>query len=206
MLLVGLTGGIGSGKSTVAGLLAARGCIVIDADAFARDLLAPDGAALEDVLDEFGQDLLGPDGALDRRRLAAIVFDDEERRRRLEELMHPRIAEAISAELSRLASASDADRMIVVIDHPLLVETGRAGDHDAVVVVVADEGTRVARVAATRGLAPAEVRARVRAQVDDDARRAVATHVLVNDGTPAELERAVDALHEELQGLLVAGS
>ena len=202
MLLVGLTGGIGSGKSTVASLLSAHGCHVIDADAIARGLLAPGGAALGAVLDAFGHDLLGPDGRLDRRRLAAVVFSDPEARRRLEALTHPLVVAAISSELARLAAGADAERAIVVVDHPLLVETGQAARFDALVVVLADAESRIARVVAERGLAPDEVRARMDAQATDAERRAVATHLLTNDGSPEDLAREVGRLHGELRGIV----
>lgn len=202
MLLVGLTGGIGSGKSTVAALLSAHGCHVIDADAIARGLLAPGGAALGAVLDAFGHDLLGPDGLLDRRRLAAVVFSDPGARRRLEALTHPLVGAAISSELERLAAGADAQRAIVVVDHPLLVETGQAARFDALVVVLADADSRVARVVGERGLAPDEVRARIDAQASDAERRAVATHLLTNDGSPEDLAREVGRLHGELRDIV----
>jgi dephospho-CoA kinase len=199
VLLVGLTGGIGSGKSTVAALLASHGCDVIDADEIARGLLAPGGAALAPVLDAFGEGLAGPDGVLDRARLAAIVFADPEQRRRLESITHPLIADAIAERLGRLARRPGAEQAIVVVDHPLLVETGQVDRYDVLVVVLADASLRVERVVTDRGLTHDQVRARMAAQADDAARRAVATHVVVNDGSLEELSEAVAELHATLR-------
>ena len=201
MLLVGLTGGIGSGKSTVAAMLADRGAEVIDADAIARELLAPGGAALADVVAEFGTDILDGAGRLDRRRLAGIVFSDPERRRRLEGLTHPHVAQRIADELERLGADPGSASRIAVVDHPLIVETGQADRYDVLVVVLAPEALRVERVVAERGLDAAEVEARIRAQADDDRRLAVASHVLRNDGDLGALASQVAHLHGELVAL-----
>lgn len=193
MRVVGLTGGIGSGKSTVAALMRARGIPVIDADAVARDCVDPDGPVLPRIVARFGSDVLAPDGSLDRAALAAIVFADASARRDLEALTHPCIAAGIAAGLADLAASPDPPALVVV-EHPLLVEAGRTADVDVVVVVDAPLTARVARVVAGRGLTPPQVRARIASQVDDATRRAAADHVITNDGTPAELAAAVDAL------------
>ena len=199
MLLVGLTGGIGSGKSTVAALLAERGAVVIDADAIARDVVAAGSEGLAEVVAAFGAWVLAPDGSLDRPVLAARVFADEAARRRLEAIVHPRVAAEIAARIAHLV----ADRAlppdaVVVVDHPLIVETGQQGRFDAVVVVEADPEDRVARVVRARGLVPEQVRARMATQASDAERRHHATEVLTNDGDLAALREAAATLHARL--------
>lgn len=192
MLRVGLTGGIGSGKSAVARLLADRGAYVVDADRLAREVLRPGGAGFELVVREFGPQLVLPTGALDRARLAEVVFADPAARQRLEAIVHPLVRQAAADELRRL----DRDR-IVVEDVPLLVEAGLAGDYDVVVVVEAPAELRLARLAA-RGLPPADARARMAQQADDAARRAVADEILPNSGDLSQLAAAVDQLWTRL--------
>lgn len=197
MYLIGLTGGIGSGKSTVAARLAAHGCDVIDADAVAREVVEPGEPALEEIAERFGRDLLTSEGTLDRARLAARAFVDDAARAELERITHPRIAARIAEWIANLAG-SVPDGRLVVVDHPLLVETGQHRRFDAVVVVLADEELRLERLVEERGLSEDDVRARFRAQASDAQRRAVATHVIENDGTRPALDAAVDALYAEL--------
>ena len=191
MLRIGLTGGIGSGKSTVARLLAARGAVVVDADRIAREVLEPGTPGLAAVVDEFGPGVLADDGSLDRAALAAIVFSDDGARRRLDALVHPRVRQR-SAELMA-AAPPDA---VVVNDVPLLVETGQAGSYDLVLVVEADPETRVARLVG-RGLSERDARDRMAAQATDAERRAVADVVLDNSGTPEQLAEQVDRFWRE---------
>jgi dephospho-CoA kinase len=191
--VVGLTGGIGSGKSTVAALLRDRGLPVVDADLVARICTAAGSPVLAGIAARFGPAVLTADGGLDRSALAGIVFSDPSARRDLEALVHPCIAAGIDDALAVLA-AGDPPPDLVVVEHPLLVETGGAARVDTVVVVEAPLEVRVARTVAGRGLTEPDVRARAAAQVDDVARRAVADHVLVNDGDAAALAGAVDAL------------
>lgn len=199
MYLVGLTGGIGSGKSTVARRLRELGCAVVDADEVAREIVAPGEPALRELAEHFGREILRDDGSLDRSRLAGLAFADDDARAALDRITHPRIAARIAERVAELAAAEGADSAaVVVVDHPLLVETGQAGRFDAVVVVTADEDARAARLAASRDLTESDVRARMRAQATDLERRAVATHVIENDGSRDELLRAVDALHRRL--------
>ena len=186
MLRIGLTGGIGSGKSTVADLLAARGAVVIDADRIAREVVERGTPGLAAVVDAFGDRVLTPDGTLDRPALAALVFADPEARRRLDAIVHPLVRRR-SAELDA-AAPEDA---VVVHDVPLLVETGRWHPYDLVLVVVADPEVRVARLV-RRGLTAEDARARITAQATDEERRAVADVVLDNSGTPEELAAQVD--------------
>ena len=199
MLRIGLTGGIGSGKSTVAALLAERGAVVVDADRIAREVLEPGTPGLASVVTEFGPGVLTADGALDRAALAAIVFNDDDARRRLDGLVHPLVRRR-SAELVA-AAPPDA---VVVNDVPLLVETGGAGSYDLVLVVEADVETRVARLIG-RGLAESDARARIAAQATDEQRRAVADVVLDNAGTPEQLAAQVERFWVERVAPELAG-
>ena len=186
MLRIGLTGGIGSGKSTVSAQLAARGAVVVDADRIAREVVEPGTPGLAAVVDAFGADVLAADGSLDRAALAAVVFADPDARRRLDGIVHP----LVRARATELAAAAPADA-VVVHDVPLLVETGQASSYDLVLVVRADEEIRVARLV-QRGLTAEDARARMAAQATDDQRRAVADVVLDNSGTPDELTAQVE--------------
>ncbi|GAA5141464.1 dephospho-CoA kinase [Pseudonocardia adelaidensis] len=190
MLRVGLTGGIGSGKSTVARRLVARGALLVDSDVLAREVVAPGTDGLAEVAEAFGDGVLDAAGALDRPALAAVVFGDPAARERLNAIIHPRVRER-SAEL---IAAAPADA-VVVQDVPLLVENAMAPFFPLVVVVHADAEERVRRLV-RRGLAEADARARIAAQASDEARRAAADAGLCNDGTERDLEAAVDALWE----------
>ncbi len=188
MLMVGLTGGIGAGKSAVAGRLAEHGAVVIDADQLARAVVAPGTEGLAEVVAAFGAGVLDAQGALDRPALGRLVFGDEAARHRLEAIIHPRVR----ARTGELVAAAAPDA-IVVNDVPLLVETGIAGGYELVIVVLADEATRIERLRTTRGMTEAEARSRIRAQASDEQRRAVADIVLINDGTRDQLREQVDA-------------
>jgi dephospho-CoA kinase len=197
--LVGLTGGIGSGKSTVAALLAANGCDVIDADGVAREVVQPGEPALERLVDRFGRSILDGDGALDRAALARLAFADDDARADLDRITHPHIAARIAERIARLAAEEQPDEpRIVVVDHPLLIETGQAPRFDAVVVVLAPEQLRVERLV-DRGMDESDVRRRIAAQADDTARRAAATYVIDNDGDQQDLAARVRAVHDHLQ-------
>ncbi len=189
MLRVGLTGGIGSGKSTVARRLVERGAVLVDSDVLAREVVAAGSAGLAEVVAAFGEGVLGPDGELDRPALAAVVFDDPAARGRLNRIVHPLVGRR-SAEL---IAAAPADA-VVVQDVPLLVEGGMAPLFPLVVVVHVDAEERVRRLVGQRGMPEADARARIAAQADDAQRRAAADVWLVNDGSPADLAAAVDAL------------
>jgi dephospho-CoA kinase len=191
VLRIGLTGGIGSGKSTVAGLLAARGARIVDADRIAREVVEPGTPGLEAVAAAFGPGVLTPDGALDRPALAAVVFADAEARRRLDGIVHP----LVRARAAEVVAAAPPDA-VVVQDVPLLVETGQAGSYDLVLVVEADLDTRVRRLVG-RGVSEEDAHARIAAQATDDQRRAVADVVLDNSGTVEELEAQVERFWAE---------
>jgi len=192
VLMVGLTGGIGAGKSAVAKRLAERGAVVIDADRLAREVVAPGTDGLAEVVAAFGPEVLGPDGALDRPALGRRVFADDEARRRLESIVHPRVR----ARTAELVTAAPPDA-VVVNDVPLLVEAGLAPAYEVVIVVLAGERVRVDRLARGRGMTEEEAYARIRSQATDDERRAVADIVIVNDGSMEDLNARVDAVWAE---------
>ena len=195
MRIIGLTGGIGSGKSTVSGMLRALGATVVDADEAARAVVEPGQPALADIVAAFGQEVVGPDGRLDRRAVEARVFSDEAARRRLNAITHPRVREWMA---TRIADAGAAGAEIVVMDTPLLYEAGLdAGVAETVVVWVPQE-VQVQRAVA-RGMDESDVRARVAAQMPLDEKRDRATHVIDNSGTELETQREVDALWELLR-------
>jgi dephospho-CoA kinase len=191
VITVGLTGGIGSGKSEVSRLLAARGAVVIDADLLAREVVAPGTPGLERITAEFGPEVLQPDGSLDRAALGTRVFSDPESLARLNAIVHPLVGER-TAQLLQQARASGAD--VVVHDVPLLVENGLAEMYDAVVVVAANPQTQLDRLVRLRGMSEQEAQQRIDAQAPLEAKLAAARHVLRNDGPLDELAPQVDQL------------
>ncbi|MFO7592065.1 MAG: dephospho-CoA kinase [Acidimicrobiia bacterium] len=195
MLLVGLTGGIGSGKSTVARLLEERGAVVVDADAVAREVVEPGTPALAALVERFGDGVLAPDGTLDRPALASLAFLDEESRKDLEAITHP----AINEEFLRRMQAAPPDA-IVVCDVPLLAESeqARGRGYPIVLVVEAPEELRLARLEG-RGVSREDAERRMAAQASDEERRALATHVIDNSGDLAALEHQVAALWPDLE-------
>jgi len=197
--VVGLTGGIGSGKSALASMLADLGVPVIDADEVSRRCVEPGGPGLREVVSRFGPGVLAEDGTLDRAALAAIVFADETARRDLEGILHPCIRAGIDRDLDTLRALPQPPALVIV-EHPLLVETGGHTRVDAVVVVQAPSEVRVARLVADRGMSAEAVRSRMAAQADDAARRSVADHLVDND---ADLEALRARARELLDRLLV---
>ncbi|MBM9460550.1 dephospho-CoA kinase [Nocardioides sp. zg-536] len=191
---VGLTGGIASGKSTVSAVLAELGAVVIDADKIARDVVAKGTPGLAAVVEAFGPELLTADGELDRPKMGALVFGDAEQRRRLEAIVHP----LVFAEYAAREAAAPADA-IVVHDIPLLVESGRAGEFDAVVVVDAPTELQVERMVRDRGMSEEDALARIAAQATREQRRAVATHLIENTGTLEELRRRASEVFAALR-------
>ena len=189
MLRVGLTGGIGSGKSSVAARLAGLGAVVIDADRIAREVVEPGMPSLTAIRERFGPSVVSDDGILDRAGLGRIVFGDRAALRDLEAITHP----AIWARTAELFAAAPDDA-IVVHDMPLLVEAGMTGEYHLVLSVLTDTETRLRRLVEHRGLHEDDARQRIAAQADDDARRAAADVLLDNNGSPEDLTIAVDAL------------
>ena len=190
---VGLTGGVASGKSTVAAMLAELGAVVIDADALAREVVAKGTPGLASVVEEFGEELLAPDGELDRPAMGRLVFNDTAARRRLEAIVHPLVFERI-VELEEQAPPE----AVVVHDIPLLAENGRGGDFDAVIVVDAPEHLQVERMTGDRGWTEEDARSRIAAQATREERRAIATHVVENTGTRGDLRRRVAEVFAEV--------
>ena len=189
MRWVGLTGGIGSGKSAVATRLAELGAVIVDSDRLAREVVAPGTDGFDEVVEVFGPGVVAVDGSLDRAALGRMVFGDGAKRRRLEGIIHPRVR-ARAAEMA----ASAPEGVLVVNDVPLLVEAGLADSYEAVIVVFADERTRVERIVRARGMNEQEAKARIAAQASDEQRHAVADFEIYNDGTLEELRSKVDDL------------
>jgi dephospho-CoA kinase len=193
MLMVGLTGGIGAGKSTVAALLADRGAVVIDADRIAREVVEPGTPTLAKLVERFGPEILRADGALDRPKLAAVAFVDDETRKELEAITHPAIGEEF---LRRVAEApTDA---VVIHDVPLLVESKRGLEYACVIVVEAPLELRLDRLEA-RGVDRDDARRRIGLQATDEDRRKVATWVVDNAGDVAHLEKQISDIWIELE-------
>ena len=194
MLVVGLTGGIGSGKSTVAALLAARGAVVIDADQLAREAVVPGSPGHAAVVARFGPGVVAPDGSLDRRALAAAVFGDPVALADLNAIVHPLVRAAISRRLAQLEGTAP----VVVLEIPLLVESGRSYGASTVVVVDCPEEKALAGLVADRAMDEGDVRRRMAAQASRAERLAVADVVVDNSGSRAELEGQVDAVWARL--------
>jgi dephospho-CoA kinase len=194
VLRVGLTGGIGAGKSEVSRRLAAQGALVIDADAIAREVVEPGTAGLAAVIAEFGEGLLRPDGGLDRDRLGEVVFADPAKLERLNRIVHPLVAERM-AELEKAAGQDS----IVVHDVPLLAENDLSPGYDLVVVVDAPEQFQLERLLRQRRMTEEQARARMAAQASRQKRLAVADLVVDNSSSLAELDRQVGDLWTELR-------
>ncbi|MED7954189.1 dephospho-CoA kinase [Kitasatospora sp. NPDC058201] len=194
MLKIGLTGGIGAGKSEVSRLLAAHGAVIVDSDVIAREVVAPGTGGLKAVAAEFGAGVLAADGSLDRPALGAIVFADPERLAALNAIVHP-LVRARSAELEAAASP-DA---VVVHDVPLLAENGLAPLYDLVIVVDAEDGVRIDRLVRLRGMAEEEARARMAAQASRADRLAIADVVIDNSGPLTDLAPRVADVWSELK-------
>ncbi len=191
MLKIGLTGGIGSGKTAAAEQFARLGAEVIDTDVLSRELVAPGQPALEEIVDEFGADILTAAGELDRSRLREWIFANTEARERLEAILHPRIRSAM------LARAQQASAPYVVFVVPLLIETGQQALVDRVLVIDVAENTQRRRVAARDGLSEAQIDRVLAAQATQDRRLRAADDVIDNDGGRADLARQVEQLHQQ---------
>lgn len=200
MLLVGLTGGIGSGKSTVARMLERRGAVVFDADVLARQAVEQGTPAYRAIVERFGANILAPGGDLDREALASIVFADPAARRDLEAIVHPEVRRMF-AEASEAYRGTDA---VVVFSAPLLVETGMHTAFDVLIVVSTTERTQIERLMRDRGMSEEKIRARIAAQAPLEEKAAVADILIDNEGTLEELEAQVDRVWEDLRARAAA--
>ena len=196
MILVGLTGGIGAGKSTVSAMLAERGAVIVDADAIARDLQSPGSPVLDAMAERFGAQIINEDGSLDRAAVAGIVFNDEAALADLNAIVHP----AMQDEIQRQIDAQRATDRVVVLDFPLLGENPRAG-LAATIVVDIPVDVAVERLVEQRSMGVDDARARIASQISREERLAGATHVIDNSGDRASLEHQVDELWRELTSL-----
>lgn len=198
MVLIGLTGGIGSGKSTVARMCAQRGWRVVDADRIARDIVEPGQPALAELAQEFGQDILQEDGSLNRKELAHRAFVDTERTQLLNSITHPRIQEETQRQF---VAAREEAVDFTVYDMPLLVDNGLEGDMDFVIVVDVNPEERVRRLVKFRGLDEVDARKRINAQISDHERLAAATHVIDNNGTLKQLAERAAAVCDDIEAV-----
>ncbi|MBX7070967.1 MAG: dephospho-CoA kinase [Microthrixaceae bacterium] len=195
MILVGLTGGIGSGKSTVSAALAERGAVVVDADAIVHELQQPGQPVLAAMVERFGQDILFADGTLDRKAVAAIVFADPDALKALGEIVHP----SVQAEIFRRVTENEPTDNIVVLDIPLLAESGWEGLVGTIVVDL-DPELAVERLVAHRDYTEEDARARIANQASRETRLADAAFVIDNSGTIADLTPQIDACWEWIEG------
>jgi dephospho-CoA kinase len=200
MILVGLTGGIGSGKSTVSQMLASRGAVIVDADAITRELQAPGEPLLGVIADRFGHDVLAADGSLVREKLASIVFRDAEALADLNKIVHP----AVGREMARRIDEQRDTENIVVLDIPLLAENPRSG-LSGVIVVEIDPELALRRLVEHRGMSEADARARIERQTSLEKRREIADFILDNSGDKSSLESQVSEMWIWLQKLEHAG-
>lgn len=197
MLRVGLTGGIGSGKSEVSARLVRRGAVLVDADLIAREVVEPGTPGLAAVAAEFGPGVLRPDGSMDREAVGSVVFADPARLAALNAIVHPLVGRRMR-ELEEEAVRDRGEDAVVVFDVPLLAENGLAGQYDVVVVVDAPVELQLARLTGRRGMTEEAARARIAAQATRERRLALADHVVDNSGSPADLDARVDELWAEL--------
>ena len=200
MILVGLTGGIGSGKSTVSTLLAEKGAIIVDADAITRELQAPGQPLLSEIATRFGQEVVAADGSLDRQALALRVFGDAEALADLNKIVHP----AVGKEMNRRIDEQRDTGSVVVLDIPLLVENPRQG-LSGVIVVDVDIDTAVHRLVNFRSMSESDARSRIERQATREQRKAIADWVLDNSGSPEDLQKQVDEMWSWILTLDPAG-
>ena len=191
--LIGLTGNIATGKSTVARVLAGRGALVIDADLVAHEVMRPGGPAYADVVDAFGAEFLGANGSIDRTKLGAIVFHDPAALQRLEEIVHPSVLTEVDRRIA------EATTPVVVVEAIKLIEAGMHRQYDSLWVVTAPRSLQIARLVASRGMTKEEAATRVDAQPPQEEKAALADRVFLNDSTLAELEQQVNAAWAEVK-------
>jgi dephospho-CoA kinase len=202
VLVIGLTGGIGSGKSTVSALLAGKGAVIVDADAITREVQQPGTDTFKAMVERFGEGIVGPDGALDRNAVADIVFNDPDALADLNHIVHPAVGAEIASRMQALAEGDD----VVVLDVPLLVESSRAYPVAGLLVVDVDPEVAVHRVVGQRGMREDDVRARMTRQASREQRLARADRVIDNSGDLDALARQVDEAWEWIGGLRQSGA
>ena len=195
MLKVGLTGGIGSGKTAASDYFASLGVPVIDTDIIARTLVQPDSPALQRILDEFGKHLLNEKGQLDRAKLAQYIFNDATKRRRLEAILHPLITQQMQQQLAALTATEQPSYVIIVI--PLLLETGMQTLVDRILVIDADENTRIKRVQDRDQRSQQDIKAIIQNQINRESRLQQADDILNNNGNLQDLYTRIDHLHKQ---------
>lgn len=198
MHVIGLTGGIASGKSTVSRHLAKLGAIILDADQIAREIVAPGKPALQEIVKEFGEDVLLPDGSLDRSRLGKLVFADKAKRDRLNQITHPKIFAEIRERIAKLRESYDCLHRVVVIDAPLLIEAGFVPLVESVWLVAVDEETQIKRLMERDGYSREEAEARLKSQMPLEQKLAYADHIIQNTGTVEETIARVNELWNRL--------
>jgi dephospho-CoA kinase len=195
-LLVGLTGGIATGKSTVDAVLRELGAVIIDADVLAREVVEPGEPALAEIDAEFGPTVIGPDGRLDRKALGAIVFANPDRRRKLEAMTHPRIRERFQRRIDELTAENF--RGLVFFDAPVMIESGTYRNMDRLVVVITDEATQIARLMARDGIDREDALRKIQSQMPLAEKAKLADYVIDNSGDPAATAREVQRVHQAL--------
>ncbi|GAB4293051.1 MAG: dephospho-CoA kinase [Myxococcota bacterium] len=197
MRIIGLTGGIGSGKSEVAKIFKKLGFTLLDADELARDAVAPHSPALKKIRLAFGDSCFNKDGTLNRKKLAALVFTDPKKRKKLEDILHPQIFKLFEERAKQLHKQGES---LIIFDAALLIETRFYKSLDGLIVVLAPVETRVARIAKRNSANPDEILARINSQIDDRARKQAADWIIVNDSSLAELRKKVKSLAAEITG------
>lgn len=195
-LLVGLTGGVATGKSTVSAMLRALGCVIIDADLLAREVVEPGQPAYREIVEAFGPGVLQPDGRLDRKALGAVVFADPAQRKRLEAITHPRIRERFAARLAELTERGFDG--IVIFDAPVMIESGNYRNMDRLVVVTSDEAAQMARQQEREGLSEADARRRIQSQMPLAEKARLADYVIDNSRDLGSTEAQVREVHRAL--------
>jgi len=196
MIVAGLTGGIATGKSTVAAVFEAAGARLIDADRIARDVVRKGTSAYRDIVAHFGKDVVCGDGEIDRRRLAAIVFNDPAAQRALEDIVHPQVKREVDRRVDLIRR--QAPEALVILDIPLLFEAGMQGGLDAVIVVYAPERLQLERLMARDGLTESEALARIRAQMPIESKKALATRVIDNSGSREQTREQALEVYRQL--------
>jgi dephospho-CoA kinase len=196
MIVAGLTGGIATGKSTVAAMFASAGAVVIDADRIAHDVVRPGTTVHADIVAHFGAGILLPNGTLDRKRLGAIIFGDPAEQRALERIVHPQVKREVAVQLDRIREA--APESVVIVDVPLLFEAGMDRGLAAIILVYAPEAVQLQRLMTREGLSETEAQARLRAQMPIEAKRSLATIVIDNSGSLENTRRQAMEVYRRL--------